>query len=54
MENDTDEGIKWEGSGRGTNTTDFDDFKGFLDNSGFINWAEGCIGVAFKLFSYSS
>lgn len=41
MENDTDEGINWEGSGRGTNTTDFDDFKGFLDNSGFINWAEG-------------
>lgn len=41
MENDTEEGIKWEGSGRGTNTVDFNDFKGFLDNSGYINWAEG-------------
>ena len=40
-ENDTDNGINWEGSGRGTNTADFDDFKGFLDNSGLINWAEG-------------
>lgn len=41
MENDSEEGIKWEGSGRGTNTTDFNDFKGFLDNSSFTNWAEG-------------
>ena len=38
---DTDEGIKWEGSGRGTNSIDFNDFKGFLDNSGLVNWAEG-------------
>lgn len=38
---DTDEGIKWEGSGRGTNSIDFNDFKGFLDNSELVNWAEG-------------
>ena len=38
---DTDGEVRWEGSGRGTNSTDFNDFKGFLDNSGFINWAEG-------------
>ena len=38
---DTDGEIRWEGSGRGTNSIDFNDFKGFLDNSGFINWAEG-------------
>lgn len=53
-ENDTEEGIKWEGSGRGINSIDFDNFKGFLDSSGLVDWAEGCIRVAFKLFSYSS
>ena len=40
-ENDTEEGIKWEGSGRGINSVDFDNFKGFLDSSGLVDWAEG-------------
>lgn len=40
-ENDTEEGIKWEGSGRGINSVDFDNFKGFLDESGLVDWAEG-------------
>jgi single-stranded DNA-specific DHH superfamily exonuclease len=33
--------IRWEGSGRGCSGSNFEDFKGFLNQSGYINWAEG-------------
>ena len=33
--------VRWEGSGRGCSGSSFDDFKGFLNESGYINWAEG-------------
>ena len=33
--------IRWEGSGRGCSGSSFEDFKGFLNQSGYINWAEG-------------